>query len=309
MNRTSISWVRNPDGTPGFTWNPLAGCSPASAGCSKCYAARLAATRLAHLPQYAGLAYVDDAEDDAKGRVLDRYHWTGEVRFFPEKLAEPLRRKKPARVFVGDMGDLFHPQVAKEQIAAVFGVMAACSQHKFFVLTKRAARMRGWFEWAKENTRTSLPNVALGVTVENQKAADERIPEPLQTPAAMRFLSIEPVLEHIDLSAFMGGEHVVLPGDRTEPNYNFGIDWVIVGGESGPHARPCQVEWIRSIVRQCKDAGVPCFVKQLGAYPVFDDPGEKVGKSLICPNRRNPNSDPAEWPEDLRVRQWPEGWG
>jgi protein gp37 len=165
--------------------------------------------------------------------------------------------------------------------------------------------------------------VWLGVSVEDQAAADDRIPELLDTPAAVRFLSCEPLLEAVDLTAFMGGPYVGLPGDVVHPNYNAGLHWVIVGGESGAKAMPCRVEWIRSAVLQCRAAGVPVFVKQLGAsvemafeeWNRITDGGASGSDKFILLfegadvgywrlNDRK-GGDPAEWPEDLRVREMP----
>jgi len=257
---TKIVWCLNPDGTPGETWNPILGCSRVSAGCENCYAERLAGTRLVHLPQYA----------DLTRQTEHGPRWTGQVNFLPEKLHEPLKRRKPTGYFVCDMGDLFHEHVTDEQIAAVSAVTVACPRHWFYVLTKRAKRMREWF---KAHRSWPLPNVWLGVTVENQDAAEKRIPLLLETPAALRFLSIEPMLSTIDLSAFIGDSYV-------------GLSWAIIGAESGPRARPCDLAWVRSVIGQCKEACIPVFVKQV-----------RINGRL--------SHDPVEWPEDLRVREMP----
>ena len=271
MNRTSIPWVKSPDGSQGYTWNCVVGCSPASTGCKNCYAARLAATRLAHLSEYKGLAYPNEVVWGP------RYQWTNDVRFLPHRLTEPMRRRKPAGIFVCDMGDLFHERVTNEQIAAVYGVMASCPQHRFYVCTKRAKRRREWFAWfagtmsdpnrvsdidGRLRGRWPIPNVVELTSIEDQATADERIPDALATPAAVRGLSIEPLLESFDIE-----DSVDCAGPCGRGFHNFyigaGLDWVLVGGESGPNARPCHVDWIRSIVRQCKDAEVPVFVKQI----------------------------------------------
>jgi protein gp37 len=279
--------------------------------------------------------------------------WTGRVELVPEKLAEPLSWRKPARVCVNSMSDLFHESLPDEAIAAVFGVMAVAPWHTFQVLTKRAERMRRWFEWASdprrggaltvgrklnlatheimggrapsgaaiENTANEtwpLPNVHLGVSVENQETADERIPHLLATPAALRFLSCEPLLGAVDLRwcEWCGrfGDH------DCETSPEVGIDWVIVGGESGPGARLCDVAWIRSIVEQCKAAGVPVFVKQLGARPIATAAplaSPQSAESIMRHGEYDPDpiefrfrdrkgGDPSEWPEDLRrVREMP----
>lgn len=300
MNPTSISWCLGPDGAPGFTWNPIIGCKHASPGCANCWAERLAATRLDHQPAYQGLT--------RDGR------WTGEQRFLAERLAEPLRRRTPSGIFVCDMSDLFGEGTTNEQIAAVYGVMATCPQHLFYVCTKRAKRRREWFEWfagwnrlrewAKHSAGSSpiawaiyrlgaellaagrtwpLPNVIELTSVEDQATADERIPDALATPAAVRGLSMEPLISGIEMRGWTGRQKL-------------GLDWVIVGGESGPHARPCRVEWIRSIVRQCREAGVAIFVKQLGSE-------SRDSNGMIFPLRDRAGANPDEWPADLRVRQ------
>lgn len=271
MADTSIEWTEK-------TWNPVRGCSVVSAGCTNCYAMRTAHRFSGPGGKYEGLT---------RARKNLGPVWTGEVRFVPEKLEEPLRWRKPARVFVNSMSDLFHEGVTDEQIAAVFGVMASCPQHTFQVLTKRPERARRWFAWIEEQIEIDgsawtaclretvchfaepalieritedgiardgapgaepwpLPNVWLGVSVEDRKYGVPRIAHLRETPAAVRFLSIEPLLEDI-------GEL-----DLT------GISWCIVGGESGAGARPMQVEWARSIRDQCAAAGVVFFFKQWG---------------------------------------------
>jgi protein gp37 len=266
-------------------WNPVQGCTPASEGCAHCWA------RSMH----------------------ERFHAEpfSDVRTLPDRLSKPLHWRKPRVVFVCNTSDLFHEAVPFEFIAAVFGVMAACPQHTFLTLTKRPERMREFFGWAhrprgcdvdrfvqqeawsrvdgfplhrikgtfKEHA-WPLPNVWLGVTVENQARANERIPLLLQTPAEHRWVSAEPLLGGIDLE-----------GAFTRLGFD-GVDQVIVGGESGH--RPCNVEWIRSLRDQCRAAGVPCYVKQLGSWV--------VGEHKLNPRHRS-GANPSEWPEDLRVRE------
>jgi len=186
-------------------------------------------------------------------------------------LPEPLRWKKPAVVFVNSMSDLFHDDVPAGFIADVFTIMEQAAQHTFQVLTKRPERMLELhLKWP--------PNVWAGVSVENQQAADERIPLLLQTPAAVRFLSCEPLLEPVDLVGVRFDRHTrmnVLSGrgittrpgviPQSIPNaFCERIDWVIVGGESGPGARPMHPDWVRSIRDECEIAGVPFFFKQWG---------------------------------------------
>ena len=315
-DKTGIAWTD-------ATWNPLRGCSKVSAGCANCYAEGVASRFSGEAMPYHGLA--------RGGR------WTGRVRLVPEKLDQPLRWKKPRRIFVNSMSDLFHERVADLTIAAIFAVMAASPQHTFQVLTKRPDRMRAWFRWADryfdgmntigglldESMRCALErrwidlrlssfeawpfrNVHLGVSVEDQATADARIPVLLDTPAAVRFVSYEPALGPVDFTAKCPPSYAAhLRDDR--------IGWVIVGGESGPRARPCDVAWIRSTVAQCRAAGVPCFVKQLGSLPMgaMSPMSEASWGGTVLNGdwkpriRHRAGADPAEWPEDLRVQEFP----
>jgi protein gp37 len=266
MGKTSIEWTD-------ASWNPIVGCTEISPGCANCYAARLAATRLRNTPQYRDLAVLDH---EPLGSGKWRPHWTGEVRFLPERLEEPLHWRKPRRIFVCDMGDLFHESVEDAWISEVFAIMASCQQHTFQVLTKRPARMqnlisvpfladtshvKNWPGWP-------LPNVWLGVSVENQHFADERIPLLLDTPAAVRWISAEPLLGPVDLDSEQeNGLHALGCGDVECRRHGCeGIDWVVCGGESGPNARPMHPDWARSLRDQCHAAGVPFFFKQWGQW-------------------------------------------
>jgi protein gp37 len=480
-DKTHIQWTD-------ATWNVVTGCSKVGLGCAHCYAER-------HWPRLSG-------------NKATKYHGRkfSDVRCHPEELDTPLRWKKPRRIFVPSMGDLFHPSVPEVFVAAVFGVMASCPQHTFLVLTKRPTRLQYWVKfidkmatsalslfpndpltWRRAHclyaaavnhgvmpSRTAgqieeqgwpLPNVWLGVSCEDQTTADERIPILLDTPAAHRFVSAEPLLSGVDFSPFLPyspvhetttgrvrvqgrevwrvgdrsrGKDLASPETRVEPlgkkhgdkamsegtsgkrrgrlfddpihvepkevlygspsprvptlqgsdtdgaygesqqrpkegqppiqpvvGNVFGtadacssrtedganrsergkerngeidngqcignpstpgdgreaqddskrlrgngsrsvedrprptLDFVIVGGESGPKARPCELAWIRSIVEHCEEAGIPVFVKQLGADA--RDIGDGIYRSLS-----GAGSDPSEWPEDLRVRENPE---
>jgi protein gp37 len=249
MGKTSIEWTD-------ASWNPIVGCTEVSPGCANCYAARLAATRLSGVPAYKDLAILNNGKP----------RWLGNVAFLAERLEEPLHWRKPRRIFVCDMGDLFHESVDNELIDAVFGVMARCGQHTFQVLTKRPQRMQEFFSRPRTYSRIAWPfcHVWLGVSVENQRFADERIPLLLQTPAAVRFISAEPLLGQVELW-------------RSCPPAKDGrwaikqLDWVIAGGESGPHARPMHPDWARSLRDQCQAAGVPFFFKQWGAWAPWSD--------------------------------------
>lgn len=292
------------------SWNTLVGCSRESAGCENCYAEKLTATRLRHLPFYKD--------------VTTAGKWNGNVLQLEHKLDAPTHWRRPQRIFVNDMSDTFHPFVPFHFIAALYGVAAACPQHTFIFLTKRAWRMREFYEWIgsvgdhdpspamacgihASNFGSSidylgidapwpLPNVHLGVTCEDKQRANERIPLLLQCPAVVRFISAEPMLEAVDFSRWLGSIHLI-----------------ICGGESGPKARPCSRESLESIVRDCGRAGTPCFVKQLGSNYVDEQNG--IGgrftkqPDTIPPIRRLrefAGRDMAEWPESLRVRQYPE---
>lgn len=267
------------------TWNVITGCSVHSAGCRSCYAMRLAGTRLQHHPSRAELTVNTKA-----GPV-----WTGEVRFNEEWLDQPLRWKKSRMIFVCAHSDLFHENVPVAWIDQVFAVMASAPQHTFQVLTKRPERMRSYLSdidledrltelWRGENPDRQtwslmlpLSNVWLGVSVEDQAAADERIPVLLQTPAAVRWISAEPLLGSVDLCETFGMwwnqtmgcfESSIATGFNRNPNNlaETALDWVVVGGESGQNARPMHPAWARSLRDQCAAAGVPFLFKQWGAF-------------------------------------------
>jgi len=266
VGKTSIEWTD-------ASWNPIVGCTEISPGCANCYAARLAATRLKDLPEYNGLA------DKRRGE----HHWLGEVRFFQSRLREPLHWRTPRRIFVCDMGDLFHEKVDTGWIRSVFEIIAQCPQHTFQILTKRADLMRVFMTtWAPAAAR-ELPNVWLGVSVENQHFADERIPLLLQTPAAVRWISAEPLLGPVDL--------------RRE-YYDELIDWVVCGGESGANARPMHPDWARSLRDQCQAASVPFFFKQWGNWGPHTYPGDDfVEKARGAVNWK-------EWPDGTWMHEW-----
>lgn len=394
MSTTDIQWTDR-------VWNPVRGCSRVSPGCDNCYA-----MRQAH--RFSHPAVQDPSGDRSLDKPAGPYHgltvirkgkvdWRGHARLVPEMLEQPLRWRKPRRIFVNSMSDLFHSSLTDEEIAAVFGVMAACPHHTFQVLTKRPERMVEWFKWVRqrfpldviENCASDAGcsvdiqdedavwpprNVWVGVSVENQATADERIPLLKQVPAAVRFISAEPLLERVQLDSFKlrGGTtahmaldiegalgnrrllraftddgrrispkgaaahlrglqakgHKLFPMCKCEDFDPFergcerkapGLDWVIVGGESGQAARPCAEEWIQHIVAQCQKAEVPVFVKQLGAFIVSESRAcetDEEAKREFGFNSRwlwrarlkdKAGGSPDEWPEDLRVRQFPKG--
>lgn len=362
MASSNIEWTDK-------VWNPIAGCTKVSPGCAHCYAETMA-KRLKAMAQ----AKLDQGEDPKGLRkyltVLDeRGRWNGHVELDEVALLDPLSWRKPRRVFVNSMSDLFHEAVPFEFVDRVFAVMALCPQHKFQVLTKRPERMAEYF-----NNKTSLttcgmgsipetieqvsrrrmiqincngmlfkgpgetkikhayetgesiargvvwplPNVWLGTSVEN-RAALGRINHLARCPAAVHMISFEPLLADL--------------GDITPYLRQLTNPWAVFGGESGPGGRLCNVQWIRGPVQQCRAIGVPVFVKQLGSCrdeePVrcpkcgkiddcegFDVMGAD-GCKLFCTDCHHeaemPQSitdpkggDPAEWPEDLRVREFPE---
>jgi len=246
-----IEWLNRP-GTVGESWNPITGCTPISEGCLHCYARRMA-KRLAGRYGYPV----------APHQFLVTWH--------PDKIEQPLHWQKPRTVFVCSMSDLFHCQLGNSIINHVFHVMVnQAPQHTYIVLTKRAERMAKFLQatrWLdRGGAEGPAKNVWLGVTAENQHWADERIPYLLATPAAVRFVSFEPLLGPIFV-------------DARQANLLAGIQWSIVGAETGPGARPMDLSWARDLRDQCKAAGVPYFFKRAG-------PGQ-------------------ETPPDLMVREWP----
>ncbi len=262
--RTKIEWTE-------AVWNPVTGCSKVSQGCKNCYAERMTA-RLQEM----------ETEKYAAG--------FGQVVCHPEDLEIPLKRKKPTVYFVNSMSDLFHPDVPFEFIDQVFAVMALTPQHTYQVLTKRPDRMRKYLLYIRDEKINPLyramlkmevlkkygiygyenyyplRNVWLGVSVEDQGTADERVPVLLECPAAVRFVSYEPALGPVSLDQWF------MPSKSEEL---WGVDWVICGGESGPGARPMHPDWARRVRDECQWLGVPFFFKQWGEYlplsPVYPD--------------------------------------
>lgn len=268
---TKIEWAEE-------TWNPVTGCTPISEGCRNCYAERMS-KRLAGRCGYP-------SEDPFK------------VTLHPDKLDQPLRWKKPRMIFVCSMGDLFHKDVPFDHISQVFDVMcswrwptkeAECSGdaslledpgHTFMVLTKRPERIPEWLSWLGLYWPGDSPvninleaeghfgkHIWFGVTAENQARADERIPVLLEIPAAIRFVSIEPMLGPVDIAGHLGFNGPRRMGDGLT-YYWVGpkLDWVICGGETGPGARPIHPDWVRSLRDQCQAAGVPFFFKSWGEW-------------------------------------------
>lgn len=283
MSKTKIQWTNT-------TWSPFVGCSRISEGCRHCYAERLVATRLAHSPKYHGAAKMTKRGP----------RWQGSVSLSLPDLVAPLRWTYPQMIFVNSMSDTFHPDVPIEWLARIFNVMASATigcgkrhrhagecrtgqPHTFQCLTKRAERMQQviskelpfyigeyWSGDAPINLAPwPLENVWLGVSAEDQQSAEARIPYLLETPATVRFVSLEPLLGPIHLSGI---------------SENLG--WVIIGCESGPKRRPMALTWAEDTVEQCQAAGVPCFVKQI----------ELDGKVT---------GDIERFPRSLQVREFP----
>lgn len=237
-NQSKIEWTD-------ATWNPIRGCSEVSEGCRNCYAMRQAHRFDKPGGPYEGLTRVSGGE----------IKWTNEVRLVPELLDQPLHWRKPKRIFVNSMSDLFHEKVPDHFIMQVFVTMQKAPQHIYQILTKRPKRMR---EWVRHFTDREPANVWLGVSCEDQKTANERIPLLLQTPAAIRWISAEPLLGAIDMNGIRNAE------------CGAALDWVVAGGESGPSARPMHPDWARSLRDQCLAAGVPFFFKQWGGIRKHD---------------------------------------
>ena len=254
----------------GRTWNPVVGCTKCSKGCEDCYAIRQAFRCAAMgIPQYQGLTVIQGG----------RANWTGEVRLVEHKLDEPLHWRKPLMIFVNSMSDLFHEHLSEADIVSVAEVMHKANWHTFQVLTKRHERMADLLS-SKLQFCARDPHIWWGVSVENREVGLPRVEHLRSADAAVRFLSIEPLLE-----------------DMGDLNLDF-IDWVIVGGESGHRARSFDLQWARSIVSQCRAGRVPCFVKQLGSRPT------EGGMPVTLADFKG--GEPAEWPQDLRVREFPE---
>jgi protein gp37 len=250
------------------TISPLYGCTRVSPACQNCYAEKLAA-RFVRNPQVQHLY---------AGTVGTGGKWTGKLNLHPERMEEALRWKKPRRIFVASQADLFHEDVPDSFLDAVFAYMAFAPQHTFLLLTKRPERMRYYLtvhcktsepiinaDGSKTFTvgvPLPLPNVWLGVTVEDQQRADERIPVLLDTPAAKRFVSMEPLLGPVYIGEYLSGNRWMQSGYPMDAP----LDWVIAGGESGPNARPSHPDWFRSLRDQCSQTGVPFFFKQWGEW-------------------------------------------
>lgn len=355
MSKTSIEWTEHSANPIRFrlkdTGKTVHFCVKESSGCAHCYSETI--SRRWGSPEFIA-------------RNLDKVEC-----FLDEKVLKAiLKRRKPTTFFLADMTDWMGSWVPDEFIDKILATVALCPQHTFQLLTKRAGRMAKYFAIGKDRRNAiysaaeqvskkwypswlsdpwPLQNLWLGVSCENQVTADERIPHLLRTPAAVRFVSAEPLIGPIDLK--LGSERwrcsqcgfVGSPDDEIcmgrcghcwhelDEREDCGIGWVIAGGESGSRARPCEVEWIRSLVRQCREAEVPCFTKQLGRWPVirestaqeyrdgadeehqwpegtsFGNPLGRLkdlnGRVVLLNDAKG--GDPDEWPAELRIREFP----
>ncbi|MBN1625011.1 MAG: DUF5131 family protein [Deltaproteobacteria bacterium] len=277
MNKTGIEYLD-------YTWNPIAmRCKPVSEGCANCWHMRTA----------------DRLKNNKKlnWRTRLAYGGEGDPIIVKSRLEEPSHRKKPSIIGVQFMGDLFHESVDDHSLLRIWSQMCVCGsfpkspKHTFLVLTKRPKRMEDWvfaFFADENNTPRPVPShIWIGVTVENQEQADKRIPVLLNIPAAVRFVSIEPMLSEIDLTRIESKRHdgCVSLWNVLRKNISPNIDWVIAGCESGGNRRPSKIEWFRNLRDQCTNAGVPFFLKQM----------EINGKVVSMPEL-----DGEIW------RQWPE---
>ena len=268
MSKTNIGWAQNPDGTRGEVWNPTVGCSHSgSRGCDFCYAERMA-MRLKAMG-------VEGYED-----VVDEKGWTGRVMRAFSRWDAPSRWRKPRRVFVNSMSDIFHEQIADRDLRELFSTMALARQHTFIILTKRYERAVAFMRnetWQQREMTVLLgaspysvvpPNIWLIFSASTQAEVDECVPILLRSDAAVKGLSLEPMLEEVSLGLDARG-----------------LDWVVVGAESGPHRRPFDVRWAEDVYAQCKDAGIAYFGKQ--------DSGVCPGVPLLIDGRE--------------VKEWPKG--
>ena len=279
MAQSKIEWTEK-------VWNPVIGCSKVSAGCKNCYAETMS-NRLAmmggSLQEDTWAAYSEILRFDydnpkypnglAKG-------FNGKIKIMYDRISQPLHWKKPSMIFVNSMSELFHEKISFNIIDSIFANMEICKQHTFQILTKRPQRAIEYFKWRLSQYPQTYDNVWLGVSVENQATANERIPLLLQTPATVRWISVEPMLEKIKIR-----NTNIIPLKFSWLK-STGIDWVVVGCESGHNRRECKLEWVEDIIEQCKQANVPAFVKQIQI------------KGIVEKNIEN-------FPEHLQIRQYP----
>ncbi len=314
MSRTKISWAD-------YVWNPVVGCTKVSPGCANCYAVR-EAHRMAGNPNpkirnvYEGLT-----DPTAFGGLA----WTGQVRCLAERLDEPRHWRQPGRVFVCSMADLFHDRVPGRFINLVWNAMFNDPGHDYLVLTKRPQNLLRWTQIAAKAKCWPIEDIWpdwiwIGVTAENQEQADQRIPPLLQTPAAVRFVSVEPMLGPVDLGQWLNRRNCALDPEGCQYLDNFypspyrcdkvdcgnwqgGLHWVIAGGETGPGARPMHPDWVRSLRDQCNAAKVPFFFKQWGRW----EPSWGGGDHLVYPDGHfveGTHDNPDAWQKHIAEPIW-----
>lgn len=253
-DNTGIEWTD-------ATWSPIRGCSRVSAGCTNCYAERVAARFSGPGQPYEGLAQMT-----AKGPA-----WTGDVSLVPHMLDQPARWKRPRRIFVNSMSDLFHENVQDAWVESIVQAMADAPQHRFQVLTKRPGRMAAWLHRNQDEGHRNLRHVWWGTSVEDQRVATERLGALAGVPSPNRWVSAEPLIGPLDLARWLWADQ---PG--AWPRLNL-IAWVVAGGESGPGARPMQVAWARGLRDQCVASGVPFLFKQWGEWAPADPVAAECG--------------------------------
>lgn len=263
---TKIEWAEE-------TFNPIIGCSKISDGCTNCWAEKMA-FRIANMQVSSPYLNVIKGEKWAYFKN-PKHGWNGKTHLIESALEKPLKWKKPRRIFVCSMGDLFHESVEWNWITKVCRVIEKCPQHTFLFLTKRPERMKTYFfDVIMNYHHNPFKNLWIGVTAENQEQADNRIPILLQIPAAKRFVSIEPMLGRVDLTSIQHSNEMsinVLTGEMQittqhrviRPTMVENLDWVIIGSESGPKRRECKEEWVIDLIQQCEVSDVPVMVKQL----------------------------------------------
>jgi protein gp37 len=277
---TQIQWTDH-------TWPITAGCDKVSAGCKNCYAIPHS-FRLAHNPNPKIAAAYDGVV--SKGAIHGKLNWTGSTRFLEDRLTWPARWKKPARIFVGNMSDIFHPDIPDDVLNSIFTVMEENPRHTFQVLTKRPVRMEYFMMARYSGVRHAgiFPtNIWCGTSIEDPETATERLAHLRHLRSAVRFVSYEPALAGVCFGSHFGS-----------------FDWLIIGGESGSGARPFDVRWAEAALDFCREWRIPAFVKQVGARP-YRSPEHDGATGFDIGLKDSHGGDIMEWPSRLQVRQFP----
>lgn len=326
-DKSNIEWTE-------ATWNPLRGCTRVSEGCRFCYAETVAARFSGPGQPYEGLARFVTMPDGSKDA-----RWTGKVHIAWDHLSDPIRWARPRMIFANSMSDLFHESVPAEEIATIYAVAVAAVHlrgHVIQILTKRAARAREILTseafWEQVNIEASMhvmegvdslarrsndaratleeygpgkppPGIWMGTSTEHQEAFNERWPELRATPAAVRFLSVEPQIGRIDMCEQFGIWWNQTTGEWVRQDGVIRPDLVIQGGESGSHAREFRYSWAESLLRQCRAASIAYFLKQMGSNPIDDLGYREIAHAAGLKDKKG--GEMAEWPERLRVREMP----